>query len=57
MLEKEAREKEMELQEEWYEDLMDVSRIEWFGMYMNAYCETFDPHTSCWRLSKTRTLS
>ena len=45
-LEKEAREKELELQEEWYEDLMDVSRIEWFGMYMNAYCETFDPHTS-----------
>ena len=45
-LEKEAREKELELQEEWYEDLMDFSRIEWFGMYMNAYCETFDPHTS-----------
>jgi carboxyl-terminal processing protease len=45
-LEKEAREKELELQEEWYDDLMDVSRIEWFGMYMNAYCETFDPHTS-----------
>ena len=45
-LEKEAREKELELQEEWYDDLMDVSRIEWFGIYMNAYCETFDPHTS-----------
>ena len=45
-MEKEAREKELELQEEWYEDLMDITRIEWFGMYMNAYCETFDPHTN-----------
>ena len=45
-LEKEARQKELDLQEEWYEDLMDITRIEWFGMYMNAYCETFDPHTN-----------
>ena len=45
-MEKEARKKELELQEEWYEDLMDITRIEWFGMYMNAYCETFDPHTN-----------
>jgi len=44
--EKEAREKELELQNEWYSDLMDVSRLEWFGMYMNAYCEVFDPHTN-----------
>ena len=45
-LESEAREKELKLQNEWHEDLMDVSRLEWFGMYMNAYCEAFDPHTS-----------
>ena len=45
-LEVEARKKELELQEEWYDDLMDVTRIEWFGMYMNAYCEVYDPHTS-----------
>ena len=44
--EKEAREKELELQNEWYSDLMDVTRLEWFGMYMNAYCEVFDPHTN-----------
>jgi carboxyl-terminal processing protease len=46
MLESEARKKELELQNEWHDDLMDVSRLEWFGMYMNAYCEAFDPHTS-----------
>lgn len=45
-LEEEARKKELELQEEWYDDLIGISRIEWFGMYMNAYCESFDPHTS-----------
>ncbi|MGB1735292.1 MAG: hypothetical protein ACPHGZ_02600, partial [Schleiferiaceae bacterium] len=44
--EQEAREKELELQNEWYSDLMDVTRLEWFGMYMNAYCEVFDPHTN-----------
>jgi len=44
--EKEAREKELELQDEWYSDLVDVTRLEWFGMYMNAYCEVFDPHTN-----------
>jgi len=44
--EKEAREKELELQDEWYSDLMDVTRLEWFGMFMNAYCEVFDPHTN-----------
>ena len=44
--EQEAREKELELQNEWYSDLMDFTRLEWFGMYMNAYCEAFDPHTS-----------
>jgi carboxyl-terminal processing protease len=44
--EREAREKELELQNEWYSDLMDFTRLEWFGMYMNAYCEAFDPHTS-----------
>lgn len=46
VLEEKAREKELELQNEWHDDLMDVSRLEWFGMYMNAYCEAFDPHTS-----------
>ena len=20
--------------------------MEWFGIYMNSYCETFDPHTN-----------
>jgi len=45
-LEVAAREKELELQEEWYDDMMDVTRLEWFGMYMNAYCEAYDPHTS-----------
>jgi carboxyl-terminal processing protease len=45
-LEVAAREKELELQEDWYSDMMDVSRLEWFGMYMNAYCEAYDPHTS-----------
>mgnify|MGYP000105872644 CR=1 FL=1 len=45
-LETAARAKELELQEDWYSDMMDVSRLEWFGMYMNAYCEAYDPHTS-----------
>ena len=45
-LEKDAREKELELQNDWYDDLTDLTRIEWFGIYMNTYCEAYDPHTS-----------
>ena len=45
-LEKESREKELETQQEWFDNLIDITRLEWFGMYMNAYCESYDPHTS-----------
>lgn len=45
-LEMSAREKELETQQEWFDNLMDIARIEWFGMYLNAYCESYDPHTS-----------
>ncbi len=44
-LEKTAREKELELHDDWFDNLDDMERIDWIGMYMNAFTEAYDPHT------------
>lgn len=40
-----ARERELEVHEEWFNNLLDMERVEWFGVYMNAFTMQFDPHT------------
>ncbi len=40
-----AREDELEAHDEWFKNLMDMERVEWFGAYMNAFTLQFDPHT------------
>ena len=44
-LEEKAREKELEMHEEWFENLEDLERIDWIGMYMNSITTVYDPHT------------
>lgn len=44
-LEEEAREKELELHEDWYDNLRDMERIDWVGMYLNSITNVYDPHT------------
>ncbi|MEK9830267.1 MAG: S41 family peptidase, partial [Schleiferiaceae bacterium] len=43
--EKKAREKELEIHDEWFSSMTDMERSDWFGLYMNAYTGVFDPHT------------
>lgn len=40
-----ARESELEVHNEWFKNLNDMERVEWFGTYMNAFTLQFDPHT------------
>lgn len=44
-LEAEAREKEMEVHDEWYKNLKDIEQVEWFATYVNAFTTYFDPHS------------
>ena len=44
-LEKEAREKELEMQEDWFSNLEDMKRIDWVSIYMNSVTGVYDPHT------------
>lgn len=44
-LEEKAREKELEMHEEWFDNLEDLERIDWIGMYMNSITNVYDPHT------------
>lgn len=41
-----ARERELEVHDEWFKNLFDMDRVEWFGAYMNAFTYQFDPHTT-----------
>jgi carboxyl-terminal processing protease len=43
--EADAREKEAETVGEWFENLRDIKRIEWLGIYINSLTKVFDPHT------------
>ncbi|KAB2814093.1 carboxy terminal-processing peptidase [Phaeocystidibacter luteus] len=40
-----ARERELEVHNEWFNNLNDMQRMEWFGAYLNAFSLQFDPHT------------
>ncbi|MGB0176705.1 MAG: carboxy terminal-processing peptidase [Owenweeksia sp.] len=44
-IEEEAREKELEMHEEWFNTLRDFDRIDWVGTYMNSITVVYDPHT------------
>ncbi|MEQ9263272.1 MAG: carboxy terminal-processing peptidase [Owenweeksia sp.] len=44
-IEKDAREKELEMHEEWFNTLRDFDRIDWIGTYMNSITVVYDPHT------------
>jgi carboxyl-terminal processing protease len=44
-LEAEAREKELEIHEEWFSNMDDMDHIDWLGMYMNSITNIYDPHT------------
>ena len=43
--EAEARQKERENIDEWFDNLKDIERIEWLGVYVNSLTQVFDPHT------------
>ena len=44
--ERKAREKELEIHNEWFQNMADLERMDWFGMYVNAYTAVLDPHTT-----------
>tara|TARA_R110002072_G_scaffold169672_10_gene323257 strand:+ start:226 stop:2331 length:2106 start_codon:yes stop_codon:yes gene_type:complete len=44
-LEQEAREKELELHNDWYESLMELERMDWVAVYVNSITNIYDPHT------------
>ncbi|PZR19052.1 MAG: tail-specific protease, partial [Flavobacterium psychrophilum] len=44
-LEKEARESSLKSLNDYFDVIDDLSRDEWFSVYLNAIAERFDPHT------------
>lgn len=44
-LEKEARDQTLKSLNEYYDIIEDLERKDWFGVYINAIVEEFDPHT------------
>lgn len=44
-LEKEARESTLKSLNDYFDVIEDLSRDEWFSVYLNAIAERFDPHT------------
>lgn len=44
-LEKDARQKELELHNDWYESLMELERMDWVAVYVNSITNVYDPHT------------
>lgn len=44
-LETAAREKELEIHEEWFSNMDDLDHIDWLGMYLNSITNIYDPHT------------
>lgn len=43
--EREARSRERDQLKEWFDMMKDMDRNDWFGLYLNAYSQNFDPHT------------
>jgi carboxyl-terminal processing protease len=44
-MEVKAREKELEVHEDWFKTLDDLERLDWVAAYMNAITALYDPHT------------
>jgi len=44
-MEVKAREKELELHEDWFKTLDDMERMDWLSAYLNAITLVYDPHT------------
>ncbi len=44
-MELKAREKELELHEDWFKSLDDMERMDWLSAYLNAITLVYDPHT------------
>lgn len=45
-LKKEAIENTQKTFEDMFSSMKDVSRQDWFGLYVNSFAEAFDPHTN-----------
>ncbi|MDX5325125.1 MAG: carboxy terminal-processing peptidase [Bacteroidota bacterium] len=43
--EKEAREREKEIFDEWFTNFDDFEHMDWLGVYLNSFTNVFDPHT------------
>ncbi len=46
VLEKETRESALKSLDEYFDFIKDLSREDWFGIYVNAIASRFDPHTN-----------
>lgn len=46
VLEKESREEASKALDQYYENINETERSDWFSIYINTIAETFDPHTS-----------
>ena len=44
-MEAKAREKELEVHEDWFKAMDDMERFDWMASYMNAITAIYDPHT------------
>ncbi len=44
-MEAKAREKELEIHEDWFKTMDDLERFDWMSTYMNAITSVYDPHT------------
>lgn len=40
-----ARNKERDQLKEWFDMMKEMDRNDWFGLFLNAYSQNFDPHT------------
>lgn len=45
-IEKEAREKELETHDKWFERMDELERRDWLSMYINTIAGVYDPHTA-----------
>ena len=43
--ERKAREKELEIHNEWFANMAETGRSDLFGLFINSYTGVFDPHT------------
>ena len=43
--ERKAREKELEIHNEWFANMAETERSDLFGLFINSYTGVFDPHT------------